>query len=383
MTSTEDRRWGTGGGARLRRLVHQLRTERGGPRRDAVAVGVGVFIGCSPLYGLHLVLSLLAADLFRLNRLKVYLAANISNPFVAPFMVFAEIQTGAWIRSGRVHALSREALTAVDPWVFGLDLVVGSIVIGLVLGGTIGLLTWAALEDRAGDPAFARLVDRAAARYAAQSLTAWEFASAKLRGDFVYRLALDREVLPGRGVLLDIGCGQGLMIALLLEAGAPAPASDAPRWPDYARFVGIEARPRIARLAARALESDRVEIVAGDAGGNELPSCSTALLFDVLHMMPRPAQDALLARVRAALEPDGVLLVREADSSAGWRFQLVRAGNRLKAFFGGRFGQTLAFRTRAEWQACFAAAGFDSRVCPAPGRPLLGNVLFRLTPAQP
>ena len=211
-----------GGGrpSRVRRFLHRLRTTHSGPDRDPIAVGVGVFIGCTPLYGLHLLLSVMAADLLRLNRLKVYLAANISNPLMLPFLIFAEVQTGAWLRSGRVHALTREAIAATDPWTFGLDLVVGSLAVGAVLAVTLGALTHAALRKPQADPRFSALVRRAVDRYAATSLTAWEFANAKLRSDPVYRTAMVDGLLPGGGTLVDIGCGQGLMLALLVEARA-------------------------------------------------------------------------------------------------------------------------------------------------------------------
>ena len=57
--------------ARLRRLFRDLRTEGAGPVRESAAVAVGVFIGCLPFLGLHLVMCLAVGWLFRLNRLKV------------------------------------------------------------------------------------------------------------------------------------------------------------------------------------------------------------------------------------------------------------------------------------------------------------------------
>ena len=72
------RSWREGG--RLRRIFYDLRTEASGPGRDAAALGVGVLIGCSPFYGFHLLLVWSVGWLLRLNRLKMYLAANISNP---------------------------------------------------------------------------------------------------------------------------------------------------------------------------------------------------------------------------------------------------------------------------------------------------------------
>jgi len=370
----------------VRRFLHRLRTTHSGPERDPIAVGVGVFIGCTPLYGLHLLLSVIAADLFRLNRLKVYLAANISNPLLLPFLVFAEVQTGAWLRRGAFHALTRESLAALSPWSFGLDLVVGSFAVGTVLALVLGGLTHLALRNQNADPAFSALVARAAERYAATSFTAWEFGNAKLRTDPVYRTALTAGLLPGGGTLVDIGCGQGLMLALLVEARAESRSAMNPGakpWPVYEHLVGIETRPRIARLAAEALAATETtagaEIITSDARTQPLPGCDAVLLFDVLHMMPPDAQDVLLAQVRAALRPGGVVLVREADAGAGWRFALVRIGNRMKALIARRWRQPLAFRSPDAWIACFRDAGFHVRVLPGPAAHPLGNTLFKLS----
>src|SRR5512139_1074543 len=92
--------------ARLRRVVWELRTEGAGPAREAAAIGLGVLIGCSPLYGLHLLICWAAGWCLGLNRLKMYVAANISNPLMAPLIVLTELQTGAWMRRRELHALT-------------------------------------------------------------------------------------------------------------------------------------------------------------------------------------------------------------------------------------------------------------------------------------
>ena len=66
-------------------VLYKLRTEGMSPGKQAAAVALGVFIGVSPLYGLHLALCLLFARLFRLNPGLTYLAAHISLPGVTPF----------------------------------------------------------------------------------------------------------------------------------------------------------------------------------------------------------------------------------------------------------------------------------------------------------
>ena len=84
--------------------------------------------------------------MFRLNRLKIYLAANISNPLLAPALVFAELQAGAFLRRGSFHELSLETARTIDPWMFGLDILVGSLVIGGVLGLVVAAVTYCAVQ---------------------------------------------------------------------------------------------------------------------------------------------------------------------------------------------------------------------------------------------
>ena len=91
--------------ATVRRLFYGLRSEGAGAGREATAVGLGVFIGCLPFYGFHLLLCWVTGWLFGLNRLKIYLAANISNPLIAPLLVFAELQGVAHLLDGHAEAV--------------------------------------------------------------------------------------------------------------------------------------------------------------------------------------------------------------------------------------------------------------------------------------
>ena len=368
--------------ARVRRAFYDLRTECTGTAREAAAIGTGVFIGCSPFYGFHLVICWAVASVFRLNRLQVYLAANISNPMIAPFLVFSELQTGALIRRGAFHSLTLAAIRTTDVWSLGLDYLLGTVVVGAVLGTLAATGMYAALRGLSGDPGFAALIARASDRYVATSITAWEFARGKLRGDPAYRYALCGDVLPSGGALLDVGCGQGLMLALLAEARRQE-ASGALRagcspLPRFDRLIGVERRPRIARLARKALGQD-AEILEQDARSIAAGSYSAVLFFDVLHLMPAADQETLVTAMAAALEPGGVIFVRDADASAGWPFMAVQAVNRLKAFLSGAWRQEFHFRTTREWIDCFTRLGLDTDVRPLGEGTPFANVLFRLT----
>jgi uncharacterized protein (DUF2062 family) len=367
--------------AALRRTFYDLRTEGQGRGREACAIGMGLFIGCTPFYGFHLLLCWIVGRLLRLNRLRMYVAANVSNPIIAPFVVFAELQTGAWLLTGAFLPLTIETVKSATAWQLGADLLLGSAVVGGVLGASGALATYVALSRSADDPFFDRLARAAADRYVTTSITAWEFARGKLRRDPLYRDVLLGGWLPSGGRLLDIGCGQGLMLALLAEGELLERAGTGPtvrRLPRFEHMVGVELRPHRARLARAALGPD-AEIVESDARTMPAGVCRVVLLFDVLHMMPPHDQDALLTRAVAALEPGGLIVVREADAAAGWRFRAVKIGNRLTALASGAWRQPLVFRSVSEWRECFSRHGLEVEGAPASAGTPFANHLFRLT----
>lgn len=112
---------------------------RGGdltPTRAAISVGFGLFVGCLPLYGLHLPLVLAVCVPLRLDAPVAYLAANISNPLVAPWILVAEVQTGSWLLT---HSfVGFDASTARSTGVTGY--VVYAALGALVVGGVLALV---------------------------------------------------------------------------------------------------------------------------------------------------------------------------------------------------------------------------------------------------
>jgi hypothetical protein len=169
------------------------------------------------------------------------------------------------------------------------------------------------------------------------------------------------------------------MLALLAEVRRDVEGN---RWPGvpprtFATMIGMETRQRVAVYARDALgEEADVRIV--DARGTAFPSADVVLLFDVLHLMSEAEQDALLTKLLSCLRPDGVLVIREADAAAGWRFAVVRAGNRLKALSVGQWRQGFHFRSSAEWLECFARLGLVAEVRHMGHGTPFGNVLFRV-----
>ncbi|HLX07900.1 MAG TPA: DUF2062 domain-containing protein [Thermoanaerobaculia bacterium] len=377
---------------RLRELLYQLRVEGGSPERQAAAVALGMFIGCTPLYGLHLPLCVLFARMLGVNRIKTYLAAHISTPVLMPFLLFFEVQTGKLVRGKPLLSIRPSqvpsrwrwdaAHLAFWHWKSWLDLLVGSAVLGLVLAALCGLLTLLLLRRGRRPPAVEALIEATAHRYLGAGLIQCEIVRGKLRHDPVYFALLRDGALPSRGRLLDLGCGRGIALALLASAGDRGDHGDtAAGWPTPPdlQLLGIEADPHPARVARAGLLG-RAAIETADLLGAALPQVDAILLIDVLHYLPPADQQRLLAKVADALPHGGRLLVREADAGAGWRFQSIRLCERLTALWRRdwrQWRQGYHYRPQAEWIDLLAGRGLTAKAGPMGMGTPYANVLIQ------
>jgi uncharacterized protein (DUF2062 family)/SAM-dependent methyltransferase len=371
---------------RLAHLHVSLRTEGGTPVKRALAVGLGTLVGCTPFYGFHLLLSAVLARLFGLSRMITYLAANLNNPFTLPFLLWLEAGIGTMLVTGRWPELSLAEFRAIGVLELGRNILVGSVVLGVGLGAALGLLTYALGNRRGGDGPLADLREAAAEPYLATGIRHWEFVRGKLRYDPVYRRLLDEGLLPRPGRLVDLGCGRGILLALLSapveewrNATPHSECSEAVRVrhvpPPGTQLLGIELDGRLVRVARRAL-AGAATVERGDLATCPIPACATAVILDVLHYLPAAAQEALLDRIVAALGPRGVLLLREADAAGGFSFRVTTGAERLRALGRGHLRQRFRYRPVAEWQEMLERRGLAVEAFPvAEGTPFANVVL--------
>jgi uncharacterized protein (DUF2062 family) len=121
---------------RIRDAWRRLRGGELTPWRAALSVAVGIAIGVTPLWGLHWILVLGICLPLRLDAGVAYLAANVSLPFIAPFITTAEIAIGARLLEGTWPQISPEMVHTID-----LSTVLGALVIGTGVVATIGAIT--------------------------------------------------------------------------------------------------------------------------------------------------------------------------------------------------------------------------------------------------
>ncbi len=298
---------------RVRQGWRALKREQSSPARIGVAVGLGVFLGCSPAYFFQTLLAVVLAQFFKLNKLAVLAGVQISAPPITPLVVIASVKLGDWMLSRPSTHLTMKAVNETSPvellTKFSTSLAVGGMTLGVSLGAAIGgLAAWLLKRKRQKDfeqpPLTEEEVDTLHDALKKLPRRFRHYGSWKVRLDPLYAMALP--LLAYRKSLVDLGAGIGLF-GLLARARFAALKVHCVEWdPEKAGQ---------ARLLLAGLPDVTVE--QGDGRKVELEGPDAITLFDVLHYSPVEEQREWLKRCATALAPGGLLVVRDLDPERG------------------------------------------------------------------
>ena len=349
-------------------LIRRIAGEGATPARLGWAVGVGILIGTSPFFGFHLAICLVVATILGLNRAVTYLAANISGPWLAPFIVFASVQSGHLLITGKWLPMHLDSFRTVDPWSFSEAWILGGVAVGVVLGAPAGVMTFYVLKRyRQAHPVahdlIGRKMDETVIRYLPQGRRVHRYIAGKFRHDPVYSQIARLAPLPEP--IVDLGCGRGQSL-LLLRALHPEVTG-----------LGVDhdaSRVAIARRAASDLPGLRFE--QGDVLNWPIPRAGTVLMIDILHYNPADLQDDLIRRSARALAPGGILLIRDIDNARGARAFVSRMQEHIGRILRMNKGRTLCFRPMAEIIGVLASEGLIAAPVAVTTGVSLGNVLI-------
>jgi SAM-dependent methyltransferase len=226
--------------------------------------------------------------------------------------------------------------------------------------------------------AWPSLIDAASAPYRQAGRFAWHFARGKLGMDPIFRHLLSRGLIPPGAQVLDIGCGQGLLASLVRAACAAERGAWPSDWaapPQGARVTGIELMRRDVERAQAAL-GDSAQFICGDMRHTTFPSADTVVILDVLHYVSIAEQDEVLARVRRALRPGGLLLLRVGDAASRRGFLASQWVDRIVTFVRGHRVVPQFGRAVAQWIAQLQSLGFEVRSQPMSHGTPFANVLL-------
>jgi cyclopropane fatty-acyl-phospholipid synthase-like methyltransferase len=119
--------------------------------------------------------------------------------------------------------------------------------------------------------------------------------------------------LPGKGRILDIGCGFGLFTLYYATLSADR------------HFYSIDlnrSRITMAHAAGAALDvSARVSFCVQDAStiGGQPGTFEAAYMLDLIHHLPRAQHRSLLAAIYKLLAPNGVLVIKDIATYPRWK----------------------------------------------------------------
>jgi SAM-dependent methyltransferase len=328
-----------------------LRTEHRTPGKMGFGVGIGVFVGCSPLWGIHFPLCVILATIFRLNRMIVYAAAYVGNPLTAGPILFGEIQLGHRILHGAWLSVTLADVKTLGVLGIFTNLLVGSVVLGVALGAVLGGASWLVARAGGHHETYHEIVDAVVVRYVDASIRDAEAARSRLLSDPMYPFLIAEGVLGSQLRVLDLGCGRGLVGVLV---GLFTPASS-PRW-----YLGVDRCDRYVRAAQQALEEvPDCAVQTVDLRDFDPPSADVVVINDVLRFLPFASQDALLRRLARALPPGARIFVRERDAAGGWRFLWAGFVDALKIVIPGHPRHGTHYRRAGDLRNALIAAGFN------------------------
>ncbi|HEY6864852.1 MAG TPA: methyltransferase domain-containing protein [Burkholderiales bacterium] len=208
---------------------------------------------------------------------------------------------------------------------------------------------------------------------------AWHYARGKFRWDPVYFALLHSGVLPDSGTLVDLGCGQGILLSLLSAAKEQYARGDWPAdWPaPPARLAmhGYDLRRRSIRAGSVALDGVAA-LECRDIRGLALPPADAVVILDVLYHLRYADQERVLDAVAHALRPGGVLILRESNSRGGLAHRLQRGAEIIAQLWHGRLAPKLWYRDAAQWRTLLERRGMMVTTQPMNGDTPFANVLF-------
>ena len=123
----------------LYRVYERFLKIRGHPREIGLGFALGLFIGMTPVMGLHLIIAVPLAALLKWNKISAGIGVWITNPLTAPFIYGMTYLTGARIMGlKKAHYVvdPEQSITIISkiitkaPNVF-FSLIIGGIILGI------------------------------------------------------------------------------------------------------------------------------------------------------------------------------------------------------------------------------------------------------------
>jgi 2-polyprenyl-3-methyl-5-hydroxy-6-metoxy-1,4-benzoquinol methylase len=157
--------------------------------------------------------------------------------------------------------------------------------------------------------------------------------------------------LPENGTLVDLGCGNGLFLALAKKA---KPGLE---------LMGLDLSQEKITAARQAFEVSTgsvPQLVVMDIGDFSEQSVDAITIIDVLYLVPFERWNAILEKCFRCLKPGGKVLLKEMDRSVAWKFLLLCLEETLAVkVLGLTLGSQFTFPEPQTIRLQLVGAGFE------------------------
>lgn len=140
-------------------IWEQITLHNENPFKISIAMGFGIFMGITPIWGFQMLIAVLLAHAFKLNKVLVLAFSNISLPPVIPFIIYLSYKIGGLFFDDSVE-FNMETLSYLKQEIvnghfyktlneFGysmLQYITGSLVLGLLAGFSTFLISYAIIK---------------------------------------------------------------------------------------------------------------------------------------------------------------------------------------------------------------------------------------------
>jgi glycosyltransferase involved in cell wall biosynthesis len=124
-------------------LTEDLLGSNDSPKKKALSIALGVFIGLSPFWGFQTFLVITLAIFLKLNKAISFAFSNVSLPPFIPFIIFASLELGQWVLGENISYSIEELMDNFEAFEHLKTYLVGSItlaIIGAIVFGFIGYI---------------------------------------------------------------------------------------------------------------------------------------------------------------------------------------------------------------------------------------------------
>ncbi len=172
-------------------------------------------------------------------------------------------------------------------------------------------------------------------------------------------------MLPDRGVITELGCGEGLLCNYLAIAKPQR------------KIIGIELVSQRMKLAEKGIKNTSYKV--GDVVKTPFKKADAFILFHVLHHLPgKKAQEKVLLKAKNALNKGGKLIIVDVHVTFTLKYLAAWVADHFLVpwVFEKRFFTRAYFRTEREWKKTLNNLGFRVKTrVETRGRPF-PNIVF-------